>query len=277
MGSWGNQSPEQVNTFGAFPNDLARQINRNLLRPLTNQLGWGHGQGPLAGLVNDIKTNLPGVFTQSNANAQQFNQMLPEATNAVRSVYGSTLPQLGFEANRALGENTNLLASGRGAIQSAQTMVDQAFNPMQSRATYQEALRQATEPLRQAQAARGVLSSGDALAAQSDIARNLAFQTAQTDQANQASAIQTLLGTLGNQAGLNTQGLGALGAVLSGAGQAQGLLGNLGQLANMGINNQLGTYGNVLQLLTAGLSPGVQLTGATAPVVGQSGKTGRVL
>jgi hypothetical protein len=260
--------------FGGLPTALAGRTSRQLINPLLFGLGVGAGPranrfldrlssggfgGPLAGLITGIQDFVPGVLPEARAAASQISAQAPVS-----------FAQLQGQISTALDDLTGLRTQSGDLTTQARNLVDQAFSPIAGRALFQETFRRATDQLQPNLAARGLLGSGEGAQLERDIGRDLALEFGLRDQANQTSALGTLGSAIQNQLGVTQSGIPIANAELAG-------LGSLGQLLQFANQLPLGAASNVLSLLTAGLGPGIQLTGATAPVLGSESKGTNVL
>jgi hypothetical protein len=163
-----------------------------------------------------------------------------------------------------------LEAGGAGAQMSADTQRDLAMQFAQNQA----AQRQST--LQGLQGATGNLGN---LQSQGLQGLQGASQGVQQAAAAQGALGQTMLPYLqaiqqgaqgvGSAAG---QGAGMLMAGPQLAGQQADAINQLGQTLMQQYNMPMQSAGNLMNLLTAGLSPGIQMTQATAPVTANSSK-----
>lgn len=250
-------------------------------------------------------------------------------------------------AQAAMGRAQGLLTGGaaqggaENAVQLAQRYAQQAASPIANEDLYQMAARRTLEQMRPGLASRGLEAGGAGAQAETDAARNLAYQFAANQAAQQQATLQGLQGATANLGGLQQnaisglnqaagnvgnitqQGVTGLTNAAQGVQQSAALQGALGQsmipylqalqaggqnvqgsaqqggqmamlapqLAGQQANavNQLGQTlmqqynlpmqgaGNLLNLLTAGVSPGLSMLQATAPTTAQSSKGFNVL
>lgn len=244
--------------YGDMTWGLPNRLYRNFVNPLIQGFGYGgradkfrsgmdaHG-GPLADYLKQVQGFSGSIIPQAQALGQQVSQQAPQ-------LYGALQGQISGALDRLPG----LQATGQGAVDKAQWLVDQAFSPINSRALYNETLSRAFEPARQNAAARGLLESGSAQQMEQDLGRDLAYNFAMQDQANQGGSLDRLTALNNNQLGLNTAGVGLAGAGMD-------ALSNYLQLAQAGMNLPLSAAGNLFSLLSGGLAPGLQLSQITGP------------
>lgn len=246
------------NFYGGMTYGLPNRLYRNFVNPLIQGFGYGDrannfrqglgpGQGPLADYLQQVGgftgSILPQSFQIGQNIAQQAPQLYGDLQNQIHGALG-TLPEL---------------QQGAGDISSkAKFLVDQAFSPITSRALFQETMNRALPQARQAQAARGLLEQGTGQQQEQDLGQNLAYQFALNDQANQQNALGGYGQALQNQLGFNTAGIPIAGQGLDALNQLFSIQGNA-------LNLPMMTAGNLFQLLSGGLSPGMQLSSITGP------------
>lgn len=264
--------------FGTFPNSLAQRARRAQIGPLTTLFGLGagqgfermsnrleRGQGPLAGVIQGVQGFAPDVLPTARTVGADIASRTPAAFEDLSAQIRGALGALpGFQATLG-GEISNL----QGASGRARDLVDQAFSPIASRALFQETLGRAQEPLTQSLASQGLLGQGGGAALQRDLSTDLASQFALRDQQNQMNALATqanLSGALQNLVG-GAQALSTAGIPI--ANQQFDALNALAQGLLAGQNIPMAQANAILQLLTGSLSPALQLTGLTAPMLGQ--------
>jgi len=246
---------------------------------------------------------LKSSIATAQAQMPQYQQGINQAFSAdqaalqqAQNLYGQAAAQLpGLQQTAAQGTQ-----GAQTALDLAQRYAQQAASPIANEDLYQMASRRALQQLQPGLAARGMEAGGAGAQAQADVQRDLAYQFA-ANQAQQRQA--TLQGLQGAAAGAQQAAAGqaALGQTmipyLQAIQQGGGQLGSAAQqgaqmlmtgpeLAGQQFNamNQYGNAlmqqynlpmqasGNLLNLLTAGMGPGIQLTQATAPQVASSSK-----
>lgn len=255
-----------TNFYGGMTYGLPNRLYRNFLNPLIQGFGYGGrsdrfrqglvpGQGPLSDYLQQVGGFTGSLLPQSLQYGQNIAQQAPQ-------LYGDLQNQV----HGALGSLPEL-QQGAGDISSrAKYLVDQAFDPINSRALFQETINRALGPMRQGQAARGLLEQGTGQQQEQDLGQNLAFQQAQNDFAQQQAALSGYGNALQGQLGFNTAGIPIAQQGLEG-------LGLLGQLQQFGLNLPMSTAGNLFSLLSGGLSPGLQLTQLTGPQQASNAKS----
>jgi hypothetical protein len=278
---------------------LGLGVGKNAQR-IQGQIESGQARGPLAGAIRSIQQFAPNVINQArdvgNQQATQGAQAVAGQQAAIQQAQAA-LPQYQAAANTALGGSQDALARAQellrgGAAQTgaetgvglAQRYAQQAASPIAGEDLYQQAARRVMQQVQPGLAARGLEAGGAGAQAQADAQRNLAYQFA-ADQANQRQAtLQGLTGQTSNLSGIQQGAISGVGQQAGNVGQAaqnaQGMstagVGLAGQ--NVGAVQQLGQFlqsqygipmqasGGLLNLLTAGVSPGLQMTQATAPI-----------
>jgi hypothetical protein len=300
--------------------------------------GLAATQGAL-GSAQDLYGQAAAMLPGLQQTAAQGTQGAQQALNLAQQY--TTGPQM-TAAQAQLARAQGLLGGGAaegGAAQAlnlAQRYAQQAASPIAGEDLYQMATQRALQTMRPGLAARGLEAGGAGAQAESDVARNLAFQFAQQQAAQRQGTLQGLGAAASGLGNIQSQAQQNVGAAASGLGnlQAQGLQGlqgasqgvqqaaagqaalgqtmipylqaiqqgaqNVGGAAQQGAGmlmtgpqlageqanavNQLGqtlmqqynlpmqASGNLLNLLTAGVSPGLQMLGATAPVTANQSK-----
>lgn len=203
-------------------------------------------------------------------------------------------------------------AAGSG-VSAAQKFLQQQASPIAGEDLYQTAARRVMQQVNPQMAARGLEGSGAGAQMLTEANMNLAATMAQNQAANQQAALQGLQGQTGNLANIQQGAITGAGQQAGNVGniQQQGISGienaasNVGQLAQTGAGlstagvglagqnvsaiQQLGQLlqsqygipmqaaGGLLNMLTGGVSPGLQLTQATAPIGAPSSKGTNIL
>jgi len=176
------------------------------------------------------------------------------------------------------------ITNAQSNIDYAGQALQDAFSPVNQSAMYQQSVNRMMPELQSGLAARGMLESGAGGAAEGEMLRDLSFQFAQNQAQQQQSALGGANQALGGLQGQIGTGVN-LGQAMGQENLNQAQLGGMGmeglsQFANL-MQQQFGipmaAAGSLLSLLTAGLSPGINLTQATAPIGGQESKSTSVL
>lgn len=262
--------------YGGLSAGMGHRIGRTQLRPLLDYFGFGAqdgtrrdrrmdqrlegATGPLAEFIRQSQSFLPGMYGQSQ-------QIGSEVAARGRGAYDTFSGQL----DSALGDLTRYGGDARHATDLASRFADRAANPLADEDLYQVAQRRVLSQLRPGLAARGLEgASGAGAQAESDALRSLATDFAGQRRADQYNAVNTL-----GQAAQGGAGLAAMRPQL--AGQGMEAVGQLAQMLQAQYGIPMQAFGSILNLLTAGQQPGLALTQATAPQIGQSSSGWRLL
>lgn len=268
MGSlFGGQfsTPEVVSPFGQQPLGVAHGLGQAFAGPLRQGFGFNPSQGfenrlqtaqgPLAGLIRDVQSMLPGMSQE----AQQLGaQTAARGSQAYQTLTGQidsflkNLPQFQQQANQTA-------AYGQQGLQ-------QAFDPVTQSALYGQASNRMLEQMRPGEAARGLESSGAAQAGESRALQDLTYQFAQNQQAAEQAALQGAAGATGAAAQMGQAGIQPAAGLFDAANQAQ-------QLQSQQFQLPLQALGSILQFLQGGMTPSNQLLQQIAPSV--TSKTGK--
>lgn len=260
-----------------------------------------NNQGPLAEALRGVRSFAGSVIPQAQNIGNETAKQGRADAGAQRGQVSSALAALpGYQqaansglagAQDALG-HANQLADFAFSPQSqaiqkqAQAATEDTFSPVRQSALFQQTAQNVLNPARQGEAARGLESAGAGQQQEEKILQQLGGQYAANQGALQGQAIQNqgaLQGQqinatgaqsqagqgVGNAAGL-AQGLSAAGVPLS--QQYSNITNNLAQTLAQQYNMPLQAAGSLISLLTAGLTPGIQGTAATAPQLGSSSK-----
>lgn len=199
------------------------------------------------------------------------------------------------------------------ALSLAQRYANQAASPIAGEDLYQQAARRVMQQVQPGLAARGLEAGGAGAQAQAETMRDLAYKFAADQAANRQATLQGLGGATANLSGIQQGAVSGVGQQagnvaniqqqgISGLGQAAGNVGQAAQNAqgmstagvglagqNVGAVQQLGQFlqsrygipmqasGSLLNLLTAGVSPGLQSLEAQRPIATPSSKGMQVL
>jgi hypothetical protein len=268
---FGNQSgSDSVATglgYGSLPFEIARGSNAQFGRPLRQGFGFNPSEhfmnqlatarGPLADVIRSVQGFSGSVGPEAQAlgaqTAARGSQAYQTLTGQIDN-YLQNLPQYQQEANLGATDAT--------------AAVRDAFSPVTSSALYGAASQRMLDQMRPGEAARGLESSGAAQGAEEAGLRDLTFQFAQNQAAQQQQALQGLQGATGFANQMGQQGVGAAQALMQGAGQAQDLQSQQFQLPMQAI-------GNLLQMLQGGQQQGYQLLGQTSPQLGTTSSSGK--
>lgn len=248
----GNSSShgEVLDPFGRMPHRVAHDLYSSEINPLLTFLGFGDqagskkgdkdaarlqgAQGPLADLIRSI----PGLTSDIPGQAQDIgNTAAAEGTASYK--------QLTDQIDKSLG------ASDLALGYSEQVARD-AFSPVANSDLYREAESRFLGGTRQGEAARGMLETGSAQAAESQGVSELALGFAGQQREAQSGAVQGL-----DQA--STVGPGLASAQMQAVPQFV-------QLLTQKFGIPMEAAGGILQLLTAGQAGGMGLLQATAPM-----------
>ena len=191
--------------------------------------GLGATQQALGGardLYGQAAAMLPGL----QQIAQQGTQGAQNALNLAQQ-YTQGPQMAGGQAQLARAQE--LLRGGAAetgaeqAVNLAQRYAQQAASPIANEDLYQMAARRALQQVRPGLAARGLEAGGAGAQAEADVSRDLAYQFAQNQAAQQQATLQGLTGATQGLGGLQSQLQQNLGAAASGLGnlQQQGLQG----------------------------------------------------
>ena len=203
-------------------------------------------------------------------------------------------------------------AAGSG-VSAAQRFLQQQSSPIAGEDLYQTAARRVMQQVNPQMAARGLEGSGAGAQMLTEANMNLAATMAQNQAQNRQAALQGLTGTTGNLANIQQGAISGAGQAAGNVGniQQQGITGienaasNVGNLAqtgaglsqagvglagqNVGAIQQLGQFlqaqygipmqaaGGLLNMLTGGVSPGLQTLEATRPIATPSSKGTQIL
>lgn len=248
------------NFYGGITRKIPQQMYRSYLGPLTAGFGLGgypgankfqnqleNSNSPLADYIRQVSGFSGSVIPQAQALGADITSRAPQLFGQLQNQIGGALSAL-----------PGLQASGQGAVDRAQWLVDQAFSPITGRALYGETMQRALGDARQGQAARGLLEQGTSQQMEQDIGRDAAYQFALNDQSNQQGALSGLAGMLNNQVGLTQAGISPAAMGLSSLGDYMSLM-------QAGQQLPLAAAGNLFSLLSGGLAPGLQLASVTGP------------
>lgn len=267
---FGNQSGSDSvieRLFGNLPYGLAHGQAGQFAHPLSQGFGFnpsarferqlGTAGGPLADVIRFVQGISPNV-------GQEAQQLGAETAARGSAAYQTLTSQIDnyLQALPGYQQQANL-----GATDATRAVQD-AFGPVTESALYGQASRQLLDSVRPGEAARGIESTGAAQGAEQAGLRDLTFQFAQNQAAQQQQALQGLQGATGFASGLAGSGIQAGNALMQGAGQAQDLESQRFQLP-------LQAIGSLLQMLTGGQQLGQQLLGQTAPQLGTTSSSGK--
>ena len=246
------------NFYGPITHRLPSNMFQSFINPML--MGFGAGDkadrwrtnnqgmtGPLADYMRQVGGMSGSIIPQSQQLGADIAARAPQLYNQLQGQISSSLAAL-----------PGLQQSGQGAVDRAQWLVDQAFSPITGRALYGETMNRALGQERQGQAARGLMEQGTAQQSEQGLGRDLAYQFAMNDQANQGGSIDRLLGSVNNQVGLTQAGLQP-------AAMGMDALSNYFGLQANALNFPMQTAGNYFQLLTGGLPAAQALQTGTGP------------
>lgn len=217
-----DSGPVTKSPFGNMPFGIAGGLRSAFARPLMRGFGYQKGKGPLATFINQAKPELASYIPS-------MTSLGGELAGGARSTYG------GYQSavDSFMQQLPGLQRSVSGAPEQAsyaRTFAEDAFSPLASRASFQEASRRALAPAREGAAARGMLEGGQGQVGEQNLLSDLAFQQLQADQAQKQAAISGLAGLDAETRARAETGanLAALGPQMR--GQQQGAYGQLGQM-----------------------------------------------
>lgn len=265
-----SSSTSAYSPFGHLPRGIAQLLFSSQLGPLLQGLGLGGtggrggkiedqlaaSSGPLAEFIKQVRGFAPNVIGQAQGVGNQVAGQGQMDYNTLRSQISSSLEALP-EYQRAGNQNLGF----------AQQAVNDAFSPIRQSSIFQQTANNVLTPLRAGEAARGLESSGPGQQTEQNVLQNLGLNFAQ----NQLGQQQQALGGVGNALG-QAQGLSSAGVGI--AGQFAPALQNLQSQLSQRYLSPLQGAGGLLSLLSAGQTPGIQLTGATSPQLGTNSKGG---
>jgi hypothetical protein len=256
--------------FGGLPVGLASELRGAQLDPLIRGLGLGGdtraqrgfeqrlsgATGPLADFIRGVRGFAPGVIGQSQGIGNQVAGQSQLDYNTLRS-----------QIDQSLGALPNFQAAANQGLDFARQSAVDAYSPVRQQALFQQTSRNVLDPLRQSQAARGLESQGGAQQQEQNVLQNLGLSFAQNQLGQQQQALQGLQSAGQNALGTSQAGIGI-------AGQYAPALQNLQSGLSQQYLAPLQASGGLASLLSGGISPGIQLTGATSPQLGTSSKGG---
>ena len=269
MAGMNDTNPVISSPFGKRPYTLFDQLYKSQISPLFQGLGFNPSEayqrrldqasGPLAGLIRDTQSFAGGMIPEARDISAKLASQAPLTYDAIKGQIDSAMAAL-----------PNYQGTANDALGYAKDMASNAFDPVRSRALYDQTLTRALAGAAPGFAARGVNDTGSAAANEQQVASDLSFQTAQTDQANQSNALQALTGTNSAAQQMSTAGIPLAGEY----GNASNALAQTLTQANL-LPAQ--TASQLLQLLTAGQAPALQMLQTSAPTVSTEGKGWRVI
>lgn len=204
----------------------------------------------------------------------------------------------------------------QSAVQAAQSFLQQQASPIAGEDIYQTAARRIAQQVNPQAAARGLEGGGGGAQMLTEANMNLAAQMAQNQAANRQAALQGVTGATSNLGNITQQGItgvenaaqgeGAIAGLPLGfvnalqqagqgvqsaaqgganiammgpqlAGQQANAIQQLGQTLMQQYNLPMQSTSQLLNILTGGVSPGLQLTQATAPIGLPSSKGTNIL
>jgi hypothetical protein len=264
------------------------------------------------GQIQQALAALPQYQSAVNSALGGANNALGLAQNAARGPALTDAQAASARAQQLLGGGQAQDAAGSG-VSAAQNFLQQQSSPIAGEDLYQTAARRVMQQVNPQMAARGLEGSGSGAQMLTEANMNLAATMAQNQAQNRQAALQGVTGATGNLAGIQQGAISGAGQAAGNVGniQQQGLTGienaatNVGNLAqggagmssagvglagqNVGAVQQLGQFlqsqygipmqaaGGLLNMLTGGVSPGLQLTQATAPIGAPSSKGTNIL
>jgi hypothetical protein len=268
-----SSNPTMFDPFHGMPFNLAGGLFNQYAKPIGNFFGYGggpnspygRGQGPLGqampGVESAVSGYLPSMTNLSSTLSNTANSTFGGYQNAIDQ-FMQKLPGFSASAGAATGGATD-------AMNYAKTAAADAFSPLQSRASEQEAQRRALVPAREGAAARGMLEGGQAQAGEQSLLSDLAFKTLESDKATQQQAISglggaasNLAGTTGQQAGIAGLGPQAMSALFSAIPQLGSLLTGAAQLPFQ-------SAGQVMDFFQGMQNPMMSLLNVVKPQMGQ--------
>lgn len=208
------------------------------------------------------------------------------------------------------------VTGAQGAVDAAQRFLQQQSSPIAGEDLYQTAARRVAQQVNPQLAARGLQGSGGGAQMLTEANMNLAAQMAQNQAQNRQAALQGVTGATSNLGNITQQGITGVENAAQGEGAIAGLpLGfvNALQQAGQGVQSaaqgganiammgpqlagqqanaiqQLGqtlmqqyqlpmqATGSLLNILTGGVSPGLQMLEATRPIATPSSKGSQIL
>lgn len=274
---------------GEFSQGLVNNLRGSQIDPLLNFLGFGPpvgsrkfarqqqrletGSGPLADAIRAIRGYAPSVVPDARAIGDRVASAGEASYAALQDEIARAMAAL--PATREAGAR-GLSLAGEGA-DLAQRYARRASSPIADEDLYQVATRRVMEQLRPSLAARGLESSGEGAQATTDATRDLALGFAENRRSDQRQSLDQLLA-----AATNLQSAAGNNATLAGAGvplaqASMEAVGRLGQYLQQRFGIPMQATGALLNLLTAGQSPGLALTQATGPIGAPESKGVRVL
>lgn len=288
-----SSTPTVVDPYGGMSAASYGRYQRNFARPAGQAFGFGFDPNSRFGQQLSSRAQAGNPFAQYLQNTQGL--IAPLQTDAARAgqeiatrapgAFQGYMAQASDYLNNLLPQLQGQLGEARGAanlggaqygVDQARNFLQQAGSPVQSNALYQNALRQATQASQAGAAGRGLLDAGSTQGQQDTIARDLAAQYAQSQFANQQTALGGYGGALGTQqnAGSLLGQLTNLGGQLgqSGIGVSQDMLQALpyyAQLLQSGSQLPFQTAQMLQNFFAATQNPNFQLGQATAPQIGQ--------
>lgn len=252
-----------------------------------------------------LQASQQGLTGAQNA-YNQIQSLMPGLTGAGQQAMTAAQAALGGPAQQG----------AQSAVNAAQNFLQQQSSPIAGEDIYQTAARRIAQQINPQAAARGLEGGGGGAQMLTEANMNLAAQMAQNQAANRQAALQGVTGATSNLGNITQQGITGVENAAQGEGAIAGLpLGfvNALQQAGQGVQSaaqgganiamlgpqlagqqanaiqQLGqtlmqqyglpmqAAGQLTNLLTAGVSPGIQLTGATAPIGLPSSKGTNIL
>jgi len=263
MSTVSSGSSDVVSPFGGFPSRVARGVFANL-QPFLAGLGLGRGRE-----FDRIQRGLDsGDFQGPSAGLLRFLQgdIVPQSLTRSSEI-GQTLAREGQGQYDAFRDQVqNLLAGLPGQREATERLRQRAFDPLQGEDLFRVASRRLQQGVGEQAALAGAGTSGAAGQALTDATRDLVTSL----RANRFNEQLQSLQAGAAQQGVERQALDAI------AQQGQQL-----QLLGAALSQEFGLplqqAQALLQLLTSGTGPGTALVGATAPGIGQSQQSVRVL
>lgn len=257
---WSTSGTSLASPFGGLPQQLAGRSARQL-EPVLQGFGLGAGprydrfqqrlagaQGPLADYIRQGEQFFPGVFGQ----AQQTGQEVSARGSAAYE-------QLQNQINQSLAALPQFQAGATQGLGYAEQYAKQAFDPTRDQPLYQEASRRLLDTIRPGLAARGLEGGGAGGRAESEATRDLAFNFAQQQRADQAQAIPQLQQAATTGAQLSQAGIPV-------AGQGLDAVSQLGQFLEASYGIPMQALQGVFGALTGAQQPAQNLAGITSPV-----------
>jgi hypothetical protein len=216
-GGFSSSNPVLFDPFGSTPFRQAGMEANQFTNPTGAQLGFGGGpnspyaagQGPYGQYLSQVQPTLSSYLPNMTNLSSTLTTGANSAFGGYQAAVDNFMNQLpGFQSSMA-----SATGGASGALGAANTALSDAMSPLQSRASYQEGAQRALDAARPGEAARGMVEGGQAQSGEQNLLGTLAYNTMQSDKANQQAAIQGVTGASGalSSAAGNQANLGALG------------------------------------------------------------------